>query len=366
MLLVRPTPKGGNMSAQSDASTLITDAGAIPKLIFVNGSDQRAIVLDHTPFTIGRQSGKDLVITDARVSRDHAIIHLEGDAYVLVDVGSKQGTYVNGEKIDRRKLQYNDRVEFGFKGGPYAIFNPINTEQVEVLKELTATSRVSIFSKLSPGDIQELSKLVTVKKYAPDTAVFFQGEQSDSLYMLLKGSVKVTESSSEGKETMLDILGAGEIFGEFAMLDGHPRSATVTTCEPTELASISRRDFRNFADTRPEILWKVLAALCERLRKASARTLELSSREVPYRLLAGLNQLAEKHGQIAADGSCMINVKFGIDDLTAMVGSNREIVSRLLHRYQEEGLVELGKDKQLIIPDPAALARAIEYASEWS
>ena len=92
--------------------------------------------------------------------------------------------------------------------------------------------------------------------------------------------------------------------------------------------------------------------------------LELSSREVPYRLLAALSQLAEKHGQVAADGSCLIGGSFGINDLVAMVGSSREIVSRMLHRYQEEGLIELGKNK-LIIPDPKALARAIEYSSAW-
>jgi CRP-like cAMP-binding protein len=129
---------------------------------------------------------------------------------------------------------------------------------------------------------------------------------------------------------------------------------------------IARNDFRNFVSTRPEILWKVLEALCERIRKTSADMLEMSSREVPYRLLAALNQLAEKYGQVAADGSCLISAKFGIQDLAAMIGSNREIVSRLLHRYEKDGLVELGKDKQLIIPNAAALSRALEYASEWS
>jgi CRP-like cAMP-binding protein len=49
-----------------------------------------------------------------------------------------------------------------------------------------------------------------------------------------------------------------------------------------------------------------------------------------------------------------------------MVGSSREVVSRLLHRYQEKGLVELGDKKQIIVPDPKALARALEYSSEWS
>lgn len=274
--------------------------------------------------------------------------------------------YVNGAKIERHKLNNNDRVEFGVKGGPYLIFNPTSSEQLQFQKELTATSRVSIFSKLSPSDIEQLAKIVTQKKYGPDAAVFFQGEPSDSLYMVLKGSVKVTGTSEEGVEKILDILGAGEIFGELAMLDGSPRSATVTTCEPTEMGSISRKDFRNFVASRPETLWKLMESLCERLRKTSGSMLEMSSREVPYRLLAALHQLTEKYGQVAADGTCLISVKFGVQDLAAMVGSDREVVSRLLHKYEADGLIELGKDKKIIIPDPAALARALEYTSEWS
>jgi len=353
------------MSVPTASTTIAASPGPFPELVFVNVSEQRRIPLDHVPFTIGRKPDKDLVITDARVSRDHAVIQAEGVDAVLVDVGSSLGTYVNGEKVERRKLDYNDRVEFGAKGGPYFIFNPTSLEQLELLKELTATSRISIFSKLGPSAIEELTKIVAAKKYGPDAAVFFQGEPSDSLYMILKGSVKVIQASEDGHEKILDILGPGEIFGEFAMLDGHPRSATVTTYEPTELASISRKDFCNFVAKRPEILWKVLEALCERIRKTSTDMLEMSSREVPYRLLAALNQLAEKYGQVAADGSCLISGKFVLQDLVAMVGSNWEIVNRLLHRYQEDGLIELGKNKQLIIPDPPALARALEYASEW-
>lgn len=354
------------MSSPSDATVVSSPTVVSPKLVFMNGAEQKVLLIDHVPFTIGRQTDRNLVITDARVSREHAAIQAEGADYFLVDVGSKQGTFVNGEKVERRKLNPNDRIEFGARGGPYIIFNPSSTEQVETAKEVTATSRISIFSKLAPSDVQELARIVKTKNYAADAAVFFQDEPSDSLYMVLKGSVKVTQRSSEGREKILDILGPGEIFGELAMLDGHPRSATVTTAEAAELGSISQQDFRRFTATRPEVLWKVMAELCERVRKTSADMLEMSSREVPYRLLAALSQLAEKHGQVAPDGSCMINLKFGVDDLAAMVGSSREVVSRLLHRYQEEGLVDFGKKKQLIIPDPAALNRALEYASDWS
>jgi len=353
------------MSANTASSTVTATPRPSPELVFVNGAEQKRITVDHVPFTIGRKPDKDLTITDARVSRDHAVIQNEGGLFLVVDNGSSGGTFVNGEKIDRRAINSNDRVEFGAKGGAYIVFNPTSAEHLERVSEVSATARVSIFSKLSQSDIEELTKIVTARKYGADTAVFFQGDPSDSLYILIKGSVKVTKAAEDGREKILDILGPGEIFGEFAMLDGHPRSATVTTCEPTELASISRKDFREFVSTRTEILWKVLESLCERVRKTSTDMLEMSSREVPYRLLAAISQLAEKYGQVAADGSCLVNKNCSMNDLVAMVGSNREVISRLLHRYQEEGLIELGKNK-LIIPDPKVLARALEYSSEWS
>jgi len=232
--------------------------------------------------------------------------------------------------------------------------------------EVELLGKVSIFSKLSPSDIEELSRLAVVKDWAGETTIFFQGEPSDSLYLLLKGSVKVIETSKEGQAKILGILEQGEIFGELAMLDGQPRSATVTTCEPSETASLSHQEFRKFVATRPEVLWKVMAALCERVRKTSGDILEMSSHDVAHRLLAALTQLADKHGQIRSDGSCLITLKVSLRDLSAMVGANTQEVGRLLHRYQDDGLIELGKDGQLIVRDRRALARAVEYASKWS
>ncbi|HWY55011.1 MAG TPA: cyclic nucleotide-binding domain-containing protein, partial [Terriglobales bacterium] len=215
------------MSVPTASTTIGASRGSLTEIVFVNGAEQRRVSLDHLPFTIGRKPDRDLVITDARVSRDHAEIKAEGAEFVLVDSGSSSGTFVNGEKVQRQKLKFNDRVEFGAKGGPYFVFNPTSAERVDLLRELSATARISIFSKLNQADVEELTKIISAKKYAPDAAVFFQGDPSDSLYMLLAGSVKVTQASEGGREKILDILGPGEIFGEFAMLDGHPRSATV-------------------------------------------------------------------------------------------------------------------------------------------
>jgi sigma-B regulation protein RsbU (phosphoserine phosphatase) len=101
-----------------------TGSGIFPTLVFVQGNEQRVINLDHSPFTVGRKVDKDLVIADPRVSRDHALIVSENGAFSVVDQGSKHGTFVNGERVERRVLERNDRLEFGVREVAYVIFNP--------------------------------------------------------------------------------------------------------------------------------------------------------------------------------------------------------------------------------------------------
>jgi phosphoserine phosphatase RsbU/P len=101
-----------------------TGSGIFPTLVFVQGNEQRVINLDHSPFTVGRKVDKDLVIADPRVSRDHALIVSENGVFSVVDQGSKHGTFVNGERVERKLLERNDRLEFGVREIAYVIFNP--------------------------------------------------------------------------------------------------------------------------------------------------------------------------------------------------------------------------------------------------
>jgi sigma-B regulation protein RsbU (phosphoserine phosphatase) len=101
-----------------------TGSGVFPTLVFVQGNEQRVINLDHSPFGVGRKVDKDLVIADPRVSRDHAQIVSENGVFSVVDLGSKHGTFVNGERVQRKTLERNDRLEFGVREVAYVIFNP--------------------------------------------------------------------------------------------------------------------------------------------------------------------------------------------------------------------------------------------------
>jgi sigma-B regulation protein RsbU (phosphoserine phosphatase) len=130
-------------------------SGVFPALVFVQGNEQKNIVLNRTPFTVGRKVDKDLVIADPRVSRDHAQIVLESGEFFLVDQGSKHGTFVNGERIQRQKLERNDRMEFGARDSAYVIFNPANRTSNTAREFLSQISGIQISQEAT--DLQKLT-----------------------------------------------------------------------------------------------------------------------------------------------------------------------------------------------------------------
>jgi len=137
-------------------SGIHSDPGSnvFPSLIYVQGNEQRSIVMNRTPFSVGRKVDKDLVIPDPRVSRDHALIVAENGDFFVVDQGSKHGTYVNGERVQRQKLQRNDRVEFGVRDVAYVIFSPQHATSNTAREFLSQISGIQIST-----DTTDLEKL---------------------------------------------------------------------------------------------------------------------------------------------------------------------------------------------------------------
>jgi serine phosphatase RsbU (regulator of sigma subunit) len=146
------------MASQSAIGPLPSaGSGVFPSLIFVHGSEQRTLYLDHSPFTIGRKMEKDLAIADPRVSRDHALIVAENGTFFVEDQGSKHGTFVNGERVERKALERNDRLEFGARDTIYAVFHPqektTNTAReflsqisgIQITNEVTDLEKLKIF-----------------------------------------------------------------------------------------------------------------------------------------------------------------------------------------------------------------------------
>jgi serine phosphatase RsbU (regulator of sigma subunit) len=143
------------MSAQSTTTIPVVGSGIFPSLIFVHGAEQRTLALDHTPFSVGRKMDKDLVIADPRVSRDHALLISENGKVFVEDQGSKHGTFVNGERVERKQLEPNDRVEFGARDTIFAIFHPQHDTSNTARDFLSQISEIQISSEVS--DLEKLT-----------------------------------------------------------------------------------------------------------------------------------------------------------------------------------------------------------------
>ena len=191
-------------------------SGVFPALIFVQGSEQKNIVLNRTPFTVGRKVDKDLVIADPRVSRDHAQIMQEGQDFFLVDLGSKHGTFVNGERIQRQKLDRGDRLEFGARDSAYILFNPAHATSNTAREFLSQISGIQI--KQEATDLEKLTLFLEAARKLNTAGVLdeilmtmldvtLQLTRAERAYVFLKddeGKLRLAAGRNSKKEPLLD------------------------------------------------------------------------------------------------------------------------------------------------------------------
>lgn len=223
-------------------------------------------------------------------------------------------------------------------------------------------AQITLFQTLDPAQLTRLGAIVSRETFRRDTVVFFEGDTSDSVYGILSGAVKVFRSSFEGEERILEILTPGDVFGEYALIDGKSRSASVATLEESVFLSISHRDFRRFVTDAPDVLWRVLESFTDRMRRQTRELLEFSRQAVPSRLATVLLKLADKHG-LPADNGCVIPLTLTAESLAEMVASTADRVEGLLKRWESEGLI-LTRSNALTVLDGTSLRRSIEYMKE--
>ncbi len=169
------------------ATSPATVTAAAPVLLYVEGTEQRNIKLERLPFTIGRKTDKDLVIPDSRVSRDHAQIVFEDGQYFIIDQNSRHGTFVNGIKRERQKLEPNDRIDFGARDAAYVIFNPDKPHTSSAAEFLSQISMMP--ASTGSSDLEKLRLFLEAARKLNTTGVL-----SDVLVTLLDSTLKLTKA----------------------------------------------------------------------------------------------------------------------------------------------------------------------------
>lgn len=185
--------------------------------------------------------------------------------------------------------------------------------------------KVHLFADLAPDNNRVLEQHCVTRTYPKNTILINEGEEGDSLYVIHSGKAKVFVSDEDGKEVILNMLGPGEYFGELALLDKAPRSASVMTTAPSKVSIISRGDFKRCLADNPDIAFNLIQALSERIRGLTETVKTLALKDVYGRVVRTLGDLA-----VEKDGIAVIEQKLTHQDIANMVGASREMVSRIL------------------------------------
>ena len=203
---------------------------------------------------------------------------------------------------------------------------------------------VPLFSSLNDEELEAVNSLSFVRKYPKNNIIIVENEQGDTLYIILKGKVKVTKYSKNGEEIILSVLNKDDFFGDMSLLDGKPRSATVISLEDSELILLKRKDFEYTIEKHPRIALKLLRELTSRLRKADEFIGNLVFLNVTGRIAGLLLELADEHGQKTPEG-ILIKSRPKHQELANMIGTTRETVTRVLKQLEMKNYISMnGKD----------------------
>jgi CRP-like cAMP-binding protein len=213
--------------------------------------------------------------------------------------------------------------------------------------------QVQIFASVGDRELEQLASTLVLRRYAKDSNIFFHGDHGSYLCIVKSGLVKLSLSSPEGREVILDLFAAGESFGELALFDGEPRSTDAVAVEPTQLLLLGRDDFLHFLDAQPKVAISLLVDLAQRLRRDAQLVGDGVFLSVSGRLARTILRLStpDASGRLAT-------APLRQDDLAGMAGTTRETLNKWLGIYESQGLIQR-RGRTVEILDKDGLSRRI-------
>ena len=209
--------------------------------------------------------------------------------------------------------------------------------------------KVPLFSKLKDAAIHQIAEQCIRRHCAKDHLLVVEEEAGQTLFIITKGTVKITRSSDEGREVILTILKAGDFFGELSVLDGRGRSASVVAMEDAELLTLRRSEFLLLIEKYPQISIELLIVLADRIRKCDSQIETLTLHDAVGRVGATLVHVAEQTGY--SRGPSRIIPKLPVQqDLANMAGTARETISRVISVFEQKNLIQR-EGHRVVIPD---------------
>ena len=204
-----------------------------------------------------------------------------------------------------------------------------------------ALKRLWLFSELADAEIDQIRALARAQRYPARQTIVSQGDDSGDLFLIIDGRLRASSCNANGDEVVLSIMGPGEVFGEMALLDGAPRSATVSTIDACQLLVIEAGSFHALLRQMPTLAAGLMKVMARRIRDLTGRTQDVALLDVESHLAKVVLALANRFGDHSRSGQTAITLKLSQQELASMVGATRELVNRRLRAWAQRGIVEL-------------------------
>ncbi len=208
-----------------------------------------------------------------------------------------------------------------------------------------------LFNGLDPDELRRLAGIAREAKLAAGAVLFNQGDESDGLYVITAGILRVYLTAEDGREATVNLSEEGEVIGEMALLDGLPRSAGAAALTEAKLVFIPRKPFLDLLDSSSKLARQIILTLCERLRSTNAQIDQAIFHDLRHRLLVLLNQIAVIHGRVEAD-MAVVELDLTQGTLAQMLGASREAVNKQLRALVKEGRIAVEGHKIHIFKQP--------------
>jgi CRP/FNR family transcriptional regulator/CRP/FNR family cyclic AMP-dependent transcriptional regulator len=228
-----------------------------------------------------------------------------------------------------------------------------------VVIDTQSLARIPLLRDVSPDSLEQLTRCLRRRVYHRGEVIFHQGDPGDTMHLVRSGRIKIVVPSESGDEAVLAILGPGDCFGELAVIDGGPRSASVVAMEQVETLMLGRQDFLAFFRGNSEAAERLVVNLARIIRRVNEDVADLAFLDLPGRLAKKLLDLADSHGEPTDGGKGIeISVPLTQEELAGMIGATRPSVNKVLGWYEDQGAIQR-RGRKIAILKPDMLRRRV-------
>ena len=214
--------------------------------------------------------------------------------------------------------------------------------------DASSLAAVELFRDLDPDALRKVAAVAVVRSLSRGDLLVRQGEPADELYVVQRGRLAVATRAPDGRESMVALLEAGDLFGEMPLFDGRGRSADVKALELTDVIAVPYAPLREALEAQPQMLWQVVELLAVRLRTTDEALADSMFLDVPGRTAKRLLELAGDSDEF--------QLPLTQEELAGLVGASRERVNKAIAQFLRLGWIEQS-DRRYRIKDRVQLER---------